>query len=581
MGKLRLGSKLGGWLVGWGMAGVLGAGCVDEPAESATVERGALVPVGLALEVDQGVAIPLTVKRGQTFFLNQIDLRAQITATVDEGVAGLRTRGDFTDLAWGGVVRQEQEFVLLANADGTFRRRRFFRDAEWMNRNSEFSLEQIDHGGHRIGIVQKVETGVDRERRSSDGFFDRRVRAIQWTNDCRSLSDCSGARNFEEEALVELRYGEHPDQTFTIAPETAALRLSWSLRPGRPFVFPLTQVAAPAFAYGVTAEVEPVTPPRADGSYAPGSDVTFRVILRDGAGTRLHPPGALPTYNEVIFGANPAGLQYYRAFFDPTTTYWRRKHRERMMMAQLIGPAQAIQPIRSVLELDDFLAVDADVQVAGTVARDGVFAEIHTFPTAHDLFGGAFDPAHAAWDAPVSDTWTHHLPADAQPGTYLLTLKGRRTYLGEDIPYTRTIELQVGSPAHTTATLTTGPCNSCHSGPSALGSVLHGNDNRAACAGCHVPLGFELEGPIYVRTHFIHARSRRFDAPLAECASCHLTRASIQRTSKAACLSCHTSYPLWHRIVFGPIQSIYVGGGRESFDPCTSACHRSHPKSRL
>jgi len=564
------------------VASLLGAGCIDDDGGVAREDLALGSPaVGLALEVDQGVAAPLSVKRGQTFYLDQIDLRAQITATVDEGVAGLRTRGDFAQLAWRGIEEQEQEFVLLANADGTFRRRRFFRDAAWMIGNSEFSLEQIDHRGRRIGTVVIVETGVEHERRGSDGFFDRRLRAIQWTNDCRSARDCTGAASFEEEALVELRYGERPDRTFTIAAETVALRLSWSLRPRHPYVFPVTQVAAPAFAYGVAAELEAVTPPRADGSYAPGSDVTFRVTLRDGAGTRLHPAGALPTYNEVVFGANPAGLQYYRAFFDPTTTYWRRKHRERMMMAQLIGPAQRIQPIRSILELDAFLAPDADVQQAGTIARDGVLSEVHTFPTAHDLFGGAFDPAHAGWAAPVADTWTHHVPADAVPGTYLMTLKGRRTYLGQDVPYTRTIEIQVGSPVHTVATLTTGPCNSCHSGPSALGRVLHGNDNRAACAGCHAPLGFELEGPIYVRTHFIHSRSRRFESPLTECATCHLTAASIQRTSKSACLSCHTSYPFWHRLVFGRIESIYVGGGRESFQQCTSACHRTHPHSRL
>ncbi|MBC7978464.1 MAG: cytochrome C [Myxococcales bacterium] len=520
------------------------------------------------------------MKRGQRFYLNQIDLRTQITATVDEGVRGLRTRGDFAGLAWDGITKQEEEFVLLANPDGTFRRRRFFRDAVWMRANSEFSLEQIDHRGHKLGNVLIVETGVDHERRSSDGFFDRRLRAIQWTNDCRSERDCTGAKSFEEEALVELRYGEHPDQTFSLAAQATALRLSWSLRPGRPYVIPLTQVAVPRFAYGVDVAIEPLTRPRADGSYAAGSDITFRVTLRDGEGTRLHPSGALPTYNEVVFGANPSGLQYYRAFFDPTTTYWRRKHRERMMMAQLIGPAQRIQPVRTILELEDFLAAD-DVQVAATLATDGVFSEVRTFPTAHDLFGGAFDAKHAAWDAPVPDTWTHHLPADAVPGTYLVTVKGRRTFLGEDIPYSRTIEIQVGSPARTQAVLTTGPCDSCHSGPSALGVVLHGNANRGACAGCHVPLGFELEGPIFVRTHFIHSRSRRFEAPLTECAACHLTPGSIQRTSKAACLSCHTSYPRWHQVVFGPIQSIYVGGGRESFKQCTSACHRTHPNSRL
>jgi len=50
-------------------------------------------------------------------------------------------------------------------------------------------------------------------------------------------------------------------------------------------------------------------------------------------------------------------------------------------------------------DLDDFLASDNDVQLTGTIARDGVFAEVHTFSTARDLFGGAFDPEHAAWAA--------------------------------------------------------------------------------------------------------------------------------------------------------------------------------------
>jgi hypothetical protein len=251
-----------------------------------------------------------------------------------------------------------------------------------------------------------------------------------------------------------------------------------------------------------------------------------------------------------------------------------------MMMAQIIGPAQVIGPIRSIIDLDAFLGPD-DAQITATPARDGVFAEFQTFPRAPDLFGGAFDPMHAGWFAPVSDTVTFHVPGDAQAGTYLVTLKGRRIYLGQDIPDTRTIEIQVGTATHTTPVLGTGPCNTCHSGTSDLRSVLHANDNRAACAGCHVPLGFELEGPIVVRTHFIHARSGRFDVPLTNCSTCHLTRESIQRTSKAACLSCHKSYPASHVQSFGPVESVYIGGGRESFDNCTTSCHTNHPESRL
>jgi hypothetical protein len=542
---------------------------------SATHDRA----VGLAIEVDNGVGVPLTVKRGQLFYLNQIDLRSSTTATVDEGVNGLRSRGDFASLAWQGIKLDDEEPILLSNADGTFRRRRFYRYAEWMNRKSEFRLEQIDAHGHRVGGSVDVSAGREHDLRDSDGFFDRRFRAIQWTNDCRTLTDCSGARSFEEEALVELRYAQHADDTFRIDSRAVALRLTWSLR-DQPYVIPLAQDASPPYAYGFQIDVDPVTPARPDGTYAPGSDITFRVTLRDGTGRRLHPPGSLPTYNEVIFGANPAGIQYYRAFFDPTTTYWRRKHRERMLMAEFIGPAQNAQPIRSIIDLDRFLNED-DVQVTGTLAVDGVHSEFRTFPTAHDLFGGAFDPAHAGWAAPVPDTWTHHVPADAPSGTYYLSIKGRRTFMGEDIPASRTLEIQVGTRHRTEPALTTGPCNTCHSGPSALRNVLHANDNRGTCAGCHAPLGFELEGPIYVRTHFLHSRSNRFEAPLDRCASCHLTKESIRRTSKSACLSCHSSYPQWHVEAFGPVESMYVGGGRESFEQCTDSCHRSHPNSRL
>ena len=559
------------------MAILPAAGCAGDEAAAIEAARPAndnqsSDAVGLALEVDNAVPAGLAVRRGQVFYINQIDLRASVTATIDEGVAGLAGRGDFARLDWRGVANEEQEFVLLANPDGTFRRRRFFRDAAWMKRDSELTVDQIDAHGRRIGEHMVVHT---------DSFFDRRLRAIQWTNDCRTVTDCTGAAAFEEEALVELRHAMHPEGTFAIASDAVALQLVWSLLPDQPYTIPVTQIAAPPFAYGVAVDLEAVTPSRADGTYPPGANIAFRVALRDGAGHRLHPEGALPSYNEVVFDTDPAGIQYYRAFFDPTATYWRRKHRERMLMAQLIGPAQNVQPIRSIIDLDGFLDADNDVQLTGTIARDGVFAEVHTFPTAHDLFGGAFDPDHAAWAAHVPDTWTHHIPDDAPSGTYQLTLKGRRTYLGQDIPFTRSIEIQVGSLQRTEAVLNTGPCNSCHSGPSALGAVLHANADRAACAGCHAPLGFELEGPIYVRTHFIHSRSQRFDAPRAECAVCHLTRESIQRTSKSACLSCHRKYPPWHVAMFGPIQSIYVGGGRESFQQCTSACHRSHPHSRL
>jgi predicted CXXCH cytochrome family protein len=145
----------------------------------------------------------------------------------------------------------------------------------------------------------------------------------------------------------------------------------------------------------------------------------------------------------------------------------------------------------------------------------------------------------------------------------------------------------VGTPQHTLAPLTTGPCNSCHSQGGELSSVLHANDNRAACSGCHTPLGFELEGPIFVRVHFIHSRSNRYDADLAQCSKCHLNNESIQRTSKAACFSCHKVEQAKNKhknlppSMFGDLTNMYVGGGRESFQQCSTSCHTTHPKSGL
>jgi hypothetical protein len=564
-------------------AATCGTDCARlDASETAPTARyaDARPPVGLAIEIDNGVGQPLRIRQGQRFYLNQIDLRASVDTTQDGSVSTLAHTGDFADLRWEGTRLVDEEFVLLANPDGTFTRRRFYRDAAWMGARSTFALEQWDEAGRRLAPPLVVNAGGEEPRRARDDFFVRRLRAIQWTLDCQTAADCAGAQRFTEEALVELRHALHSDRTFVIDPRATHLTLTWSLHPDRAYTIPVTHDPDPPFAYGFSIDLVPVTPPRADGTYAPGSNVIFRITLRDGEGRRLHRRGSLPTYAEVVFGPNPAGIQYYRAFFDPTTTYYRRKHRERMLMSQIIGPAQDVQPIRSIIDLDAFLGPD-DVQTVATPERDGVYAQFRTIPTANDLFGGAFDPTHEGWHSPVPDWWTYHLPAGARPGTYLVTVKGRRTYMGEDTPFSRTVEIQVGTPRHTTADLGTGPCTTCHTGPSALGRILHANDDRAACTGCHVPLGFELEGPIVVRTHFIHSRSHRFAAPLTQCASCHLTAESLQRTSKAACLSCHRSYPPSHVDSYGPIESMYVGGGRESFESCTSTCHTNHPGSGL
>lgn len=579
-----------GWLAWVAMAAV-GMSCTDGGGTAASKTAAstesvidtdgptdARTPVGLALEVDNGVGVPLTVRSGQRFFINQIDLRASAEAEVDEGLDALQRTGDFAGLDWRGLELEEQEPILLPNEDGTFTHRRFFRDAAWMDRPSVMAVWQVGEHGAPTSRPLLLYLGSSERRGRHDAFFVRRLRGIQWVTDCPSLDDCAGAEDYLEEALVEVRNSRRPERTFRIRPRTTGLRLWWSARPGRPYEIPLAQREEPGWDYGFRIALEPLTEPGPGGYYTPGTDVTFRITLMDGSGERLHPEGSLPTYADVAFGGEPSGIQYYRAFFDASATYWRRKHRERMLMVQMVGPNQDVQPIRSIADLGLFLD-DQDTEVVARPEDDGVYAEFTLLPPANVIFGGAFTPGNPQWFEPNEDTFTFHIPEDAEPGTYKVTAKGRRTYLGEDIPRTSHLEIQVGTSSHTEAELSTGRCESCHTDGGELGLVLHANDDRAACAGCHVPLGFELEGPIAVRLHFIHSRSGRFDAPLEECSSCHIERESIQRTSKHACLSCHDDYPDWHVDRFGEIESIYIGGGRESFQQCTDSCHTTHPGS--
>ncbi len=574
-----------------GVAMVLAGGCAAQVGDDIGVNKAPLLittdgpttvdtPIGLALEVENGVGAPLRVRAGQKFFLDQVDLRAFVDTNVDNAdLDALRAAGDFAGLDWRGLARLENEPVLLPNPDGTFTDRRFYRSARWMERSSLIAVWQVDAGGRQVGRPLLVSIGSDDRRRPSDHFFVRRLRGIQWANDCAAPDDCSTATSFREEGLVEVRNANRTRQTFRIRPQTVGLRMWWSARGGSPYEIPVEQVATPEYDYNFQIDLEAVTAPGPSGYYEPGTDITFRMTMRDGSGNRLHPFGSIPSYADVAFGIDQTGIQYYRAFFDPAATYWRRKHRESGMGAMIIGPNQDIQPIRTVAPLADFLGPDATIPV-GLPERDGVYSEATTIPASSVIFGGAFVPGNTPWFVPQPDTFTFQVPANAEPGTYRVAIKGRRLYLGQSIPRSTVVSIQIGTNTETFPTPTTGPCTTCHSGGGDLGLILHANDDRAACAGCHVPLGFELEGPVYVRTHFIHSRSDRFDAPLEQCSNCHLDEESIQRTSQSACLSCHTSYPASHEAMFGPVESIYTGAlDQSAFTQCTDACHTSHPGS--
>lgn len=536
-------------------------------------------PIGLAFEIDDGVPDPLRVRKGQRFYVNQIDLRAHVDATTDEGVAGLDREGDFANLDWRDTEFVDESFVATPNTDGTFTRRRMFRSSNWMDRPSLFVLVQYDAAGRPRGFPHLVDTGLEQVRTQVDSFFARRLRAIQWTRDCASKTDCSTAHTFMEEALVELRYANGPNPSFKFDPATTELRVLWTANPNRTYSIPVQQIANPEWDYGFGIDLEVLTPPASPGVYAPGQVIDVRFTLRDGSGKRLHDPGTMPTFLDYLSGNVPAGIDYWNVT-EPVMTYYRRKHKEKQMLVAINGPVQDTQTIHDEVDFAGgiFGSTDGSV-VTATPTGQGFFAEAAAVPNWLTLLGVI--PANA----PVSDVVSFTIPADAGSGTYKIVMKARRTYLGEEIPRARVIDIQVGTAQPTTRVMNTGKCTACHQAGGAMSRINHGIslDDRSTCTTCHGPLNFEPEGPVYVRSHFLHSRSNRFDAPLQECKTCHLDRAGIQRVSKSACLSCHKSYPESHVQSFGPIVDMYIGGPTiaDSFAQCTTSCHQNHPSSGL
>src|SRR5262249_54730181 len=152
------------------------------------------------------------------------------------------------------------------------------------------------------------------------------------------------------------------------------------------------------------------------------------------------------------------------------------KKREGNLLVALSGPTDRLRVPRGTVQPGDFFAPQA---TAASVPVDGFSAVVGGVPPLPVTFGGLGDPA--IWATPVGDVVTLTIPADALPGTYVVAVKARRDFGGEALNHARTLSLQVGTATPTTFAPTTGPCTSCHQGPSALGNILHGVDDRRAC----------------------------------------------------------------------------------------------------
>ena len=141
------------------------------------------------------------------------------------------------------------------------------------------------------------------------------------------------------------------------------------------------------------------------------------------------------------------------------------------MAVSLLGPTDKIKTAQSTVGLAEFGGPQANF---ATPEADGFTSILATIPPTPIVFGG--DPADD--DLPVSDIVSIAIPDDALPGTYIATLKARREWGGEALNRAVTIDIQIGTETPSVFVAKTGPCNTCHIGPSSLAKVLHGLSDR-------------------------------------------------------------------------------------------------------
>ena len=465
---------------------------------------------------EDGTPKTVTLYGNHRRFVEELDLTASVRTDTDQGITPLTQSGDFADLDWTGVTMVDEDW--RPEFTGGFTRSRFYRHATWMERSSFFLLVPVDAAGHPVGLPIVELAGSDDRARPSDDAFVRRFVARQVTTGCQAIGDCSNATSFLAQGLVQLRNERNASHRALRIPARAArLQLSWSEDPWNPRSVPIQRgrYADTPYRYGFSTEVAVSNPPANGQYYMPGEVISIRTTYRDGAGTRLHPEGSLPTYGEFLRHSIDSGLRYYDGLRQLLTAYYALKHREGLSIVTFGGPTHKLRP--SVHEVGFFDLFFNPQTTTATREEDGYTGLFQLNPPIQNQ---AFPELV---DAPVSDTVDFVIPSDAEAGTYVIATKGRRDWGGQALNSGAVAELQVGQAAPTRFTPTTGNCSSCHQGTSAFSQILHGISDRRACFSCHPTMAFEPDHALDYRIHLIHSRSDRVSADVNDCRTCHLT----------------------------------------------------------
>jgi hypothetical protein len=550
------------------LAARLGGAGMRLGLSSSAADPGPAPPVAIDLRIADGRPDTLHLVAGRAYRIDQINLIARDERPDDDGLNALITRSSFAHLDWRGLTRAFADTVR--GLDGVPFFQEIYRDAAWMGARHRLAVIPLDAEGRPTGPPVELESQADQPAIPLDAFPIRRPAVIREQRPAI----------IRAEALLQLRNASirwpRPEETIEIGPATRSLLLAWEgeAGPRRDYTIPIEFVAAPAFGYGFTFDLDFAAPEPARG-FAPGDEVEVVLTFRDGAGNRLHLPGSLPTYN--MFRARLAGgLRYFD--FQQGVLFFRDKNEEGVLLVALEGPVERARQIYHEVPASEFTGSQ---QVVALARRDGFTCLWQMVPPADVLFGGLADPR--IWDTPISDRIRFVIPRDAYPGRYKIVGKARRVYLGESSLRTAVLAFDVhagapespvagpqrgddatapvdaatsrrrllaslppatgqGDPGSTPAGWV-GRCENCHkTGVFPLAGLLHGNGDVETCAGCHAPLAFEPDNMMAYRVHYLHFFSRRSNVGPKTCRDCHIAPASIERASLLVCLSCHVTY---------------------------------------
>lgn len=521
----------------------------------------------------------MKVTPGQAYFLREfsaLDMLQNVHTDYNDRrtpAAWARLQSTFKDLDWSGLSVGQDDWKV--QDPGTLQRETFYENAAWMTSTTDsLLLEVLDSDGN----VRTSETykRTDFLSESSSTGRTRVSFTVTGLAPPRFPDDPIPVVSQQREALVyastvkvSFANSTNPFKSFTM-PQLQGeglIRVTWSLMPKKPFLFPVSFVPAserPATCFEVGADGlatdVPVpcgfglsqhvvmTPPRNGQYLEPGEALDFVISLQDGDGHSLHTRESLPSFKEYMEG-DSNGLAHFNSFM---LVNWRDGSASESGY-KVVGPLQ------------DLVVVNGSHTPPYFAFPQAVEPEYYVPPSSTYLPGGSLHRPNTRITVP--------LPSDAKPGTYALLVKGHRDFMGERLNRMDPFFFQVGQAQRTTYPGKIGNCQVCHNGPNSLNNVHHGGsvDNVEACKVCHYDEGV---GHVSDFMHRIHVNSRKYKQNKGDCTLCHLTRESALRPSLIACAGCH---PGTHGNEYKHLEFQDLSAVPNIYGNCANACHVTSP----